>query len=688
MTHSDWLEEERLGKALDVGLLRRLGGYAKPYLPLFLIALLLSAGVTVAELGLPYLTKTAVDAALTPPYLLVRAAAPPAEEAIPFAENEFLVPARAIPPELREQLEEQGQVVGQYVVVRPADPGAAVAARHPERFHELPIGLAASTEDLSGLPAADLLALRADQLRVLAYVALAFLALLVLRFALSYGQIYLLQYAGQRIVFDMRRGIFAHLLRLPMSFLDRQPVGRLVTRATNDVAAINEMFTQVVVYLAQDVFMMAGVLAIMFRLNPRLALLLLAFGPPLLALTFWFRRRARDAYREARRKLARLNAYLAESISGMPVVQLFRQEARSLHGFQEINQGHYRAQMRSVVVHGVFGPAVSVMQNLALALLIWFGGRGVLEGVFTLGALVAFTSYVRMLFQPLADLSDKYNILQGAMAAAERVFQLMDEREEPTGDRALARLRGEIEFRNVWFAYADEEWVLKDVSFRIRPGERVAIVGPTGSGKTTVVNLILGFYRPQRGRILVDGLDLAGWDLRELRKRFAMVPQDAFLFSGDVEDNIRLWSDHLPQPAVRGAVETAGVQGVVDRLPQGYATQVRERGIRLSVGERQLLSIARAVAADPKLIVLDEATANVDSETEDKVQRALDKLMAGRTSLAIAHRLSTIRAADRVLVFHEGQLAEEGTVEELLARRGLFWSLWQLQFARKPSSHA
>ncbi|RLE28233.1 ABC transporter ATP-binding protein, partial [Candidatus Acetothermia bacterium] len=654
--HHDYLEEERLGKALDVRLLRRLLRYLRPYWGLFLAAFFLAGGITLVELSLPYITKTAIDSVLTPPWVVVRAQEPPVPGAIPLEGGRFLVRAAEFPPAVREELEGAGAVEGRYLLIPLAGPGAEVAACYPDRFHRLPQGYLIRTEDLKGLSARELMALQAPALRTLLLLLLGLLALLLLRFLLSYGQVYILQYAGQRIMFDMRRAIFGHVLRLPMGFLDRQPVGRLVTRATNDVAAINEMYTQVVVYLVQDVLMMAGVLTIMFRLNARLTLLLLAFGPPLLGLTFWFRKRARAAYREARRKLARLNAYLAEAISGMAIIQLFRQELRSFKAFQDINLGYFRAQMRSVLVYGVFGPAISVMRTLALALLIWYGGRGVLSGAFTLGALVAFTSYVRMLFQPLSDLSDKYNILQSAMAASERIFQLLDEPEEPTGERTVTTLRGEIEFRDVWFAYRDEDWVLKGLSFRVAPGERVALVGPTGSGKSTIVSLILGFYRPQRGRILIDGVDVGKLDLSSLRRHLAVVPQDAFLFSGDVQENIRLWAEGLDEEGVRRAAQATGVHGMVERLPQGYATDVRERGGRLSVGERQLLSIARAVAAEPKLIVLDEATANVDSHTEAQVQEALERLMAGRTALVIAHRLSTIRNADRVLVLSEGRL--------------------------------
>ncbi len=676
-----YLEEDRIGKALDVRLLRRLLSYLKPYWGLFAAALILAGGMTVVELALPYITKTAIDSVLTPPWLLVRAKVPPLPGAIDLGGGEYLVRQAALPRQVREELEERGAVLGSYFLLAPGSAGAEVAQRHPDRFRSTPAGYLAGARDLGGLTAGELLSIWGPAVRALGLLVLSFLGLLALRFVLSYGQVYILQYAGQRIMFDMRRQIFGHLLRLPMSFLDRQPVGRLVTRATNDVAAINEMYTQVVVNLVQDVMMMAGVLAIMFRLNVRLTLLILAFGPPLLGLTFWFRSRARDAYREVRRRLARLNAYLAEAISGMTIIQLFRQEARSLEEFQGINRGYFQAQMRSVVIYGLFGPAVSVMRLLAMALLIWYGGRGVLGGAFTLGALVAFTSYIRMLFQPLSDLSDKYNILQSAMAASERIFQLLSEPEEPSGERPVEVLRGEIEFQDVWFAYRDEEWVLKGVSFRVAPGERVALVGPTGSGKSTIVSLILGFYRPQRGRILVDGVDVRELDLASLRRHLAVVPQEAFLFSGNVEENIRLWDERLDRRGVEEAAAVTGVHELVEKLPDDYATQVGERGGRLSVGERQLLAIARAVAADPKLIVLDEATANVDSHTEAKVQTALEKLMAGRTAIAIAHRLSTIRNADRVLVLSEGQLVEQGTVEELLERRGLFWALWRLQFA-------
>jgi len=511
-------------------------------------------------------------------------------------------------------------------------------------------------------------------------LALLLLGLLAVRLVLSFAQVYLLQYTGQRVMFDLREEIFKHILRLPARFFDKNPVGRLVTRATNDVAAINEMYTSVLVNLFRDGFLLLGTLFIMFRLNGRLTLLILLLAPAVALTALIFRAKARAAYRIVRRRIAQLNAFLQEAISGMGITQLFTGERRSRERFGEINQAKFQAHMRQITINAVFRPVISLMQSLALALLIWFGGGGVVRGSFTLGALVAFISYVRMLFRPLVDLSDKYNIMQGAMAAAERIFILRDEPEEERGQlKPPAGGLGEVEFRDVWFAYKDEEWVLRGISFVVHPGERVALVGPTGAGKTTIINLFLRLYEPQRGQILVDGTDIRLLDPTELRAKLAVVLQDVFLFSGDILENIRLWDEGLPAEQAIEAAKFVQAHRFISELPQGYETELGERGATLSVGQRQLLAFARAVAAGPQILILDEATANIDSQTEQLIQEGLERMMQGRTAIAIAHRLSTIKDADKILVLSHGRIVEEGNHAELLRQRGLYYALYNLQ---------
>lgn len=528
--------------------------------------------------------------------------------------------------------------------------------------------------------------------------ALIFLGLLLFRLLLSFAQVYILQYTGQRVMYDMRTQIFSHLMRLPVRFFDRNPVGRLVTRATNDVAAINEMYSAVLVHLFKDAFLLMGIFAVMFQLNWRLAGLILLLTPILVWITFEFRKRAREAYRDVRRKLAKLNAYLAESLSGMRIIQLFVREPGSFQNFSQINLEEYEANMRQLVIFAVFQPLIGLMRALGLALILWYGGFSVVHGTFTLGSLVAFLSYIEMLFQPISDLSEKYNILQGAMASSERIFLLLDEPEEHYAGQTLAEVEGRIEFRDVWFSYntpqpqedsdseSESEWILKGVSFTAEPGERVAIVGPTGSGKTTIISLLLRLYEVQRGQILLDGKDIRELDLGFLRSQMAVVLQDVFLFSGDVLGNVRLQSDGIPKERVLEAARFVQADEFIRELPHGYETEVKERGATLSVGQRQLLALARAMAFNPKILILDEATANIDSHTERLIQESLRKVLQGRTSLVIAHRLSTIREADKILVLHKGRLVEQGTHEELLAKKGLYYALYTLQFGETGRS--
>jgi ATP-binding cassette subfamily B protein len=524
--------------------------------------------------------------------------------------------------------------------------------------------------------------IRPGQLRGLYALTALFVGILVVRLFASFAQVYLLQLSGQKIMQDMRTQIFDHLMKLPIKFFDKNPVGRLVTRATNDVAAINEMYASVLVYLFKDVFLVLGILAIMIQLNWRLGVLILVLAPLIAYATWEFRKRARDAYRDFRRKLAKLNAYMQESISGMRIIQLFAQESRSYKTFQSINQEEFEANMRQLMVFAIYQPIIHLMSAVAVALIIWYGGRGVIQGIFTLGSLVAFLSYVEMLFAPIRDLAEKYNILQSAMASAERIFMLLDEKpEDPGKGRVLPRVEGAIEFRDVWFAYEDEDWVLRGVSFKVNAGERVAIVGPTGSGKTTIISLLTRLYDIQKGQILLDGVDIRELDIHFLRAQLAVVLQDVFLFSGDVLGNITLQSDKIPKERAIEAARFVQASSFIEQLPHGYNAEVKERGATLSVGQRQLLAFARAVAFDPKILILDEATANIDSQTESLIQESLKKILRGRTSLTIAHRLSTIRESDKIIVLHKGVVVEQGTHEELLARRGLYHALYTLQFA-------
>ena len=618
-------EEEVLGKAYDSRLMKRLLTYLRPYkwqVGIALVSILIKAGADV--LG-PYLTKVVVDRYLAPVHGL------------------HTPPARFL-----------------------------------------------SSKPMVGI----------------AQIASLYVALLVFSFLLEYLQTYFMQWTGQMTMFDLRAQIFRHLQRMHIGFYDKNPVGRLVTRVTTDVDAVNEMFTSGVVSIFEDVFVLAGIIAIMLRMNWKLALITFAVLPLIGVATKMFRDSVRDSYRRIRVAIARINSYLQEHVSGMVVLQLFNREERAYEKFSEVNAVHMDAYKDAILAHAIYYPVVEVLSAIAIACVIWFGGNDVIRGTTTLGVLVAFIQYAQRFFRPIQDLSEKYNILQSAMASSERIFKLLDTPVEVTPPATIKAPDGpgRIEFDHVWFAYrsipannyvgtaapgrpieqsstsSEPDWVLRDVSFAIEPGETVAFVGHTGAGKTTITSLLMRFYDVQRGAIKIDGVDVKEMDLADLRRRFGVVLQDPFLFSGTVASNIRLGTEGIDDQDVEKAAEDVNLADFIRTLPNGFNEEVRERGSTLSTGQKQLISFARALAHNPRILILDEATSSVDTETEFRVRDALSRMVEGRTSVIIAHRLSTIQRADKIIVMHKGQVREMGSHQQLLAQHGIYYKLYQLQY--------
>jgi ATP-binding cassette, subfamily B, multidrug efflux pump len=622
-------EEEVLGKAYDSRLMKRLLGYLRPYqwqVVIALVSIVLKASADV--LG-PFLTKTAIDKYLS----------------------------------------------------------SASATNHSFLDAFL------SSKPLIGI----------------AQLGFAYLTLLIVGFFLEYTQIYLMQWIGQKVMFDLRSQIFRHLQHMHIGFYDRNPVGRLVTRVTTDVDALNEMFTSGVVAIFEDVFVLAGILLIMLGMNWWLALITFAVLPLIFWATMVFRKSVRDSYRRIRTAIARINSYLQEHVTGMVVLQLFNREKRAYRSFDKVNLQHMEAFKDAIMAYALYYPVVEILSSVAIAMVIYFGGFGVLRGAVTIGVLTAFMQYAQRFFRPIQDLSDKYNILQGAMASSERVFKLLDTPIEITSPALPQKAEGagRIEFDHVWFAYRKLEtdddthaaaraesnghgeidsnsdtydWILRDVSFTIDPGETVAIVGHTGAGKTTIISLLMRFYDIQNGAIRIDGVDIRQMDLNDLRRRFGVVLQDPFLFSGTIENNIRLGTAWITDEQIETAAENVNVADFVRSLPEGFKSPVLERGSTMSTGQKQLISFARALAHNPKILVLDEATSSVDTETEIRVREALTRMVEGRTSVIIAHRLSTIQRADKIIVMHKGHVREVGTHQQLLGQRGIYWKLYQLQY--------
>lgn len=694
---SDFFDSDAITKGWNSGVTRRIFGYLSPWkglLALTALALVLS---TAGELVTPIIVRQVVDTALMPTWRLAEAAIVDAPEARGLAIGDtstavgdrLAVPANllsSLRADKRSALEKRGLLLpGEWYLADLAAAGPrgreVVAARSATISVEGDYALI-STAELRGLPAADALALRARDLATVRTDVLVLVLVLVVVFVAAFAQTTSSALVGQRVMKRLRMELFEHVTSRSLAFLTRQPVGRLVTRMTSDVETINQFFTDVIVAFLKDTSLMIGVIVVLFAMDLRLGVAVFVTLPPILAATVVSRGKARDAFRRQRQWLSRVNAYIAERVAGIAVVQLFAGQARARTEFEARDRELLKASLGEMYVYATFRPLVDLFANTTIAVVLWLGSRLVSAETLSLGTLIAFVNLVRMFYSPVMDISDKYTILQSAMAGGERVFGLLDEKESIPDRPTLSmpeRVAGRIEFDHVWFAYRDEEWVLRDFCLVVEPGEMVAIVGPTGAGKTTIANLVTRLWDVSRGSIRLDGIDIRDLPLADLRRAVQPVLQEVFLFTGSVEENIVLGGG-VSRERMETAARAVQADDFVWNLPQGYATELAEAGANLSQGQRQLLCFARVLAHDPAVVLLDEATSSIDTETERMVQRGLEALLAGRTSLVIAHRLSTIRHADRIVVLTEGRVAEEGTHEELLARKGIYWNLYRLQF--------
>jgi ABC-type multidrug transport system fused ATPase/permease subunit len=693
------MEEGKLGKPYNVRLLKRLLSFASPYKKIMILALVLSVVITLFDLAVPYLTKIAIDRYIVSTWYKVfftrgedlqgRASLEKYGALfIRSKDGSFAIISRRnlrkIDPAELHVLRTNGQISAtEYYRITPRNGNADIVSRlRPVPVEMADGSVAVSAGSLNGLSPKKLAALRDQDLHGVAAVGGILLLVLCLAFGLGYGEFYLLEYAGQHIMQDIRLKLFETIQKQAIRFFDQQPLGRLVTRVTNDVENLNEMFKTVLVTLFKDIFIVVGILAILVYLNWKLALICFILMPVVFGIAFLFSAMAREAFRELRTTVARINAFLQERLNGMQVIQLFCAEKSQLGTLEKINHENFLAGMKQIKVFAVFMPIMELLSSFAIALLLWYGGRRVIEAQLTLGALVAFISYMQMFFKPIRDISEKYNIMQSAMASTERIFQFMDFKEyipEPENPATPSQEEGHLLFKNVSFSYDGEQTVLHDVSFELKPGETLAIVGPTGAGKTTIVNLIERFYDPDRGVIFLDGIDLRNWNKRELRVRMGLVMQDVFLFAGNLADNITLGRTAVHGPVMESAATLVNLESLVRKMPGAWEQEIGERGATLSAGERQLLSFARGIATDPPLLILDEATSSVDPETEGLIQEAITRMTSSHTTLVIAHRLSTVRHADRILVLHRGRIREQGTHQELMDQKGIYYKLNMLR---------
>ncbi len=689
MHGNPFVEDTVMGKVYDGRLVKRLLKYVRPHRRLVFLAMFFMLLATSVELLIPYITKIGIDRYLARLYQVYTSepavcsylitSDPDGNDFIPVDSTTLLLRKAALDgmdPARVEEISTTGQLNPETYYLFPAEDF------NGEMGTVLGDNWLVPEKDLSKVPLDVLVRVRGKDLAGIARLALILGGLILVSLITGYGHVMTLVVAGQRAMYDVRVGLFAHIQKLSLSFYSENPVGRLVTRVTNDIEALNEMFAAVLVNAVKDVLLVVGTASILFLMDVKLALVSMAVMPVFITISVIFRTKARGAYRLVRKFLAKLNANMAEDLNGVKVVQIFRREKMRRAEYEDTNTDYYRANMRQLVIFGIFRPLIEIIASCGVALVLIYGGAGVLTGALTLGALVAFISYVRQMFRPLADLSDKYNIMQGAMASAERIFKIMDTEPgitDPDKPVPNPSVTGLVEFRDVSFSYIEDQMVLRNLSFTVEPGKSVALVGPTGAGKTSIINLLCRFYDPDSGSILIDGKDLRDYQVSDLRDNISIVLQDAFIFSRSVEDNIRLGRD-MPGDQVMKASEMVQASSFIDRLPDGYETMMAERGATLSTGQKQLICFARALAHDPRILVLDEATSSIDPATEQLIQSAIETLMKGRTSIIVAHRLSTIQKADEILVIDGGRILERGNHQELLARRGIYYNLYLLQY--------